>query len=67
MKALKIAFGSMFIIGGVLFFIFLRMLNDPEVEGDSGRIRLGTYFISLIPVTIGVCILLFKQGNKNSN
>ncbi|MET3503284.1 hypothetical protein ABIC45_004921 [Mucilaginibacter rubeus] len=61
MKSLKIASGVVFIIIGVLFFIFLRMLNDPEIEGESGRIGLDTYFISLIPITIGLIILFFKK------
>jgi len=67
MKALKTALGSFFIISGVLFFIFLRALNNPEIEGESGRISLGTYFLSLIPITIGILILLVKQTNKNRN
>lgn len=67
MKALKISVGVFFIISGVLFYIFLRELNDPEIEGDSGRISLGTYFISLIPITIGVIILFLQKNNKNPN
>ncbi|MDB5143788.1 MAG: hypothetical protein JWQ66_2501 [Mucilaginibacter sp.] len=67
MKALKIALGALFIICGVLFFIFLRELNDPEVEGESGRISLITYFYSLIPITIGLIILFFQKNNKKSN
>jgi len=66
MKPWKVVTGTFFIIIGVLFFMFLRGLNDPEVEGESGRISLGSYSISLIPITIGIIILLFKK-NKNSN
>jgi len=65
MKALRTAGGAFFIISGILFFIFLRELNDPEIEGDSGRISLGTYLLSLIPITIGVVILFFSKGNKS--
>jgi len=67
MKALKITFGLFFIAIGFLFFIFLRMLNDPEVEGESGRVSLSTYLICLIPITIGGVILFLKQKNKISN
>ena len=64
MKSLKIVVGAFLIIIGVLFFIFLRELNDPEVEGESGRVSLGEYSISLIPITIGMVILLFPKKNK---
>jgi hypothetical protein len=67
MRSWKVITGVFFIIIGVLFFVFLRALNDPEVEGDSGRISLGTYSMSLLPITIGVVILLFIKKNKNSN
>jgi hypothetical protein len=67
MKFWKIAVSVFFIIIGVLFFIFLRELSDPEVEGDSGRISLGSYFICLIPIIIGVTILFLQKNNKNSN
>lgn len=65
MKSGKMVAGIFFIIIGILFFIFLRMLNDPEVEGDSGRISIGEYLLCLIPITIGLIILLFPQSNKN--
>ena len=55
--------GTLFIISGVLFFFFLLALNDPEVEGESGRVSLGTYFMSLIPIIIGG-IILFIQKRK---
>jgi hypothetical protein len=61
---LKIGTGVFFIIIGILFFVFLRMLNDPEVEGNSGRIALGIYFIALIPISTGLMILLFKNNKK---
>jgi len=67
MKYWKIIIGVFLMIIGVLFFIFLRMLNDPEIEGESGRIELGTYFLSLIPITIGVIILLFQKNNRKPN
>jgi len=66
MKVLKIAGGLFFIICGILFFIFLRELNDPEIEGESGRIGLGEYFLSLIPITIGIVILLLSEKNKSN-
>ena len=62
--------GMLFIIIGVLLFFFLLALNDPEVEGDSGRVDVVTYFISLIPIISGgiILILLFKtKKNKNLN
>lgn len=65
MKTLKIAGGVFFIIIGILFFIFLRELNDPEVEGESGRISLGAYSLSLIPILIGVVILLFQRKSES--
>ena len=65
MNYLKVGVGALFIMIGVLFFVFLRMLNDPEVEGNSGRIRLSEYFISFIPIAIGL-IILFLKNNKKS-
>jgi cadmium resistance protein CadD (predicted permease) len=65
MKYLKIGIGVFFIMIGILFFVFLRMLNDPEVEGNSGRIRLSEYFISFIPIAIGLIILFFKNYKKS--
>ncbi len=59
MKSVLAVASWLFIIAGVLFFFFLRMLNDPEVEGESGRISIGTYFISLIPIAIGALVLIF--------
>jgi len=59
--------GVFFIIIGVLLFVFLRELNDPEIEGDSGRIGLGSYLMPLIIIIIGVFILFFLKKNKNSN
>jgi len=56
--------GIFLIIVGVLLFIFLRALNDPEIEGDSGGISLGAYFISLIPTVIGVIVIFFKKVPK---
>jgi len=67
MKVLKMTAGVFFITAGILFFIFLRMLNDPEVEGESGRIGFGAYFVSLIITAIGFIILFFKRNNRNSN
>ena len=67
MKYWKVIIGAFFIIIGVLFFIFLRELNDPEIEGNSGRISLGSYFISIIPITIGVVILFLQKKKLNSN
>ena len=67
MKALKIAIALIFIICGILFFIFLRELNDPEVEGDSGIVPFGAYIIPVISVIIGGVILVFNLKNKNSN
>jgi len=67
MKYWKVIVGVFFIIIGVLFFIFLRELNDPEIEGNSGRISLGSYFISIIPITIGVVILFLQKEKLNSN
>lgn len=67
MKALKIISGWLFIISGVLLFIFLRELNDPEIEGESGRISLVTYFYALIPIIIGMTILLFQKTNRKSD
>ena len=63
----RVIAGGFFIIIGVLLFIFLRELNDPEIEGDSGRIGLESYFISLILIIIGVIILFIPKNNKNSN
>jgi hypothetical protein len=67
MKALKIISGWLFIICGVLLFIFLRELNDPEIEGESGRISLVTYFYALIPIIMGITILLFQKTNRKSD
>lgn len=64
MKSLRIVAGAFFIIVGILFFMFLRALNDPEIEGESGRISLGTYAISLIPIVIGLIILFLQKNNK---
>jgi hypothetical protein len=47
---------ALFISSGFLLFIFLLTLSDPEVEGESGRISLGTYLLSLIPITIGIIV-----------
>jgi hypothetical protein len=67
LKVLKIAVGAFFIIVGILFFIFLRELNDPEIEGDSGRIGWDTYYLCLIPIIIGLIILLLQINSKKSN
>ena len=64
MKSWKIVIGVFFIVIGVLFFAFLRMLNDPEIEGESGRVSLDTYLISLIPIAIGVVILLLPKNKS---
>jgi hypothetical protein len=66
-KALKIILGWLFIIGGVLLIFFLRELNDPEIEGEPGRISLVTYFYALIPIIIGITILLFQMTNRKSD
>ncbi|WP_374948830.1 hypothetical protein [Mucilaginibacter sp.] len=66
MKYWKVFVGAFFIIVGILFFIFLRMLNDPEIEGESGRVSLGEYSLSLIPITIGVVFLLFQKNNRKA-
>ncbi|BAU52653.1 hypothetical protein [Mucilaginibacter gotjawali] len=60
-KVFRVIAGAFFIIIGVLLFVFLRELNDPEVEGDSGRIGLGSYLISLILIIIGVIILFIPK------
>ena len=52
------------IISGISVFFILLGLNDPEIEGESGRISLGTYFISLIPITIGILFLIFSSTIK---
>lgn len=55
----------LFILSGIIFFFFLIALNDPEIEGDSGRVSLSTYFISLIPIAIGTFLfLIFSKLNK---
>lgn len=61
MKVFKTAGGIFFIAAGVLFIIFLSELNDPEVEGESGKVEVGTYFLSLIPITFGLIILSLKK------
>jgi len=67
LKASKIAVGVFFIIGGILFFVFLRELSDPEIEGDSGRIGWDTYYLCFIPIIIGLIILFFQITSKKSN
>ena len=67
MKALKRTFGLFLIFIGILYFIFLQMLNDPEVEGESGRVSAGSYFIAIVPIIIGLVILFLIQKNKISN
>ncbi len=67
MKTLKVLLGVFFIVIGVILFIFLRALNDPDVEGESGRIGFGAYLISVIIIATGFIILFFKRDNKNSN
>jgi len=64
MNAVKSTLGLILIIAGILFFIFLRMLNDPEVEGESGRISFSTYFLSLIQIIIGMIILFLKKRSN---
>jgi len=66
MKALIKIGGVFLIVIGILFLMFLRALNDPEVEGESGRISLGTYCLSLIPITLGVVILFLQQKEKSN-
>jgi EamA domain-containing membrane protein RarD len=53
--------GTIFIFIGVLLFIFLRELNDPEIEGESGRVGLGLYFIPLLSIIIGVFIMFIPK------
>ncbi|HTK21661.1 MAG TPA: hypothetical protein VL442_19225 [Mucilaginibacter sp.] len=65
MKALKVFLGIFFVIIGVLFFVFLRALNDPDIEGESGRIGFGAYLISFSITAIGLTILFFKRDNKD--
>jgi ABC-type multidrug transport system permease subunit len=64
--ALNIA-GALFVIFGIIFFLFLFGLNDPEIEGDSGRISLGTYFLSLIPIAIGVLFFIISLKVKKKS
>jgi len=64
-KVIRVITGSCFTIIGVLLFIFLRELNDPEIEGETGRIGLDSYFISLFLIIIGVVILVIPINNKN--
>ncbi|MES2061728.1 MAG: hypothetical protein V4456_07395 [Bacteroidota bacterium] len=66
MRSFKIIVAAFFILTGILFFIFLLELNDPEVEGESGRVSLGEYSISLIPIAIGVIMLLLQKSSKKS-
>jgi hypothetical protein len=66
-RIVSVISGVIFIIIGVLFFLFLLALNDPEIEGESGRISLGSYFISLIPIMIGVIILINSFLRKQKN
>ena len=67
MKALKIGFGLFFIVCGVLWFVFLRMVNDPEIEGESGRVDSAAYSYSAISIILGLFILLFPKSNKEPN
>lgn len=64
MKQFKVIVGVTFIVIGILFFIFLRELNDPEIEGDSGRIGIGSYIGSVALIIIGIIILLLPKNNS---
>jgi hypothetical protein len=59
--------GALLISFGIILFICLLGLNDPEIEGESGRISLGTYFTTLIPITIGILLFLISLKIKESN
>lgn len=68
--ALNIA-GMLLISLGIIFFLFLLGISDPEIEGESGRTSLSTYFLSLIPITMGILFFIIslkiKKKIKNSN
>jgi hypothetical protein len=41
------------------------MVSDPGIEGESGRTPLSTYFISLIPILLGILLLIISyKGSK---
>ena len=62
-NAFKIA-ATLLILVGIMLFLFCLALNDPEIEGESGRISLGTYFISLIPIIIGILFFIVSSKIK---
>ncbi|MBB5397247.1 hypothetical protein [Mucilaginibacter sp. AK015] len=66
MRLFKIVAAWFLIAIGVLLFVLLLELNDVEIEGESGRVDLGAYFLSLIPIAIGAVILLIEKSNKKS-
>ena len=54
--------GASLIIIGVLLFIFLRELNDPEIEGETGRIGWDSYFIPIVLMVIGAFVSLTEHS-----
>lgn len=62
--------GTLLIIAGVFLFIFCYLINDPEIEGESGRTPLSAYFISLIPIVLGILLFIISykiKKNRNSD
>lgn len=58
--ALTIA-GILLIILGLLFFLAISANNDPEIEGESARVSLATWFVPLIPIGIGILFFIFSS------
>ena len=56
--------GALFIFCGIVFIIFCSAISDPEIEGESARTSLGTYFLSLIPISIGVIFFIVSSKIK---
>ena len=64
--ALVIA-GTLSIIFGIMALLFLHELSDPEIEGESGRIGLGAYFVALIPVVIGILFIFSSKIKRKTS
>jgi hypothetical protein len=56
--------GILLIITGMLLFAFCYTSSDPEIEGESGRTPLSAYFMSLIPIAVGVLLLILSHKSK---
>ena len=60
--------GALLILAGVLLFTFCYLVSDPDgIEGKPGsNTPLSAYFISLIPIALGILLFMLSHRIKKN-